>query len=136
MTKMRTTYLGSLRTEIEHIQSGNKVITDAPLDNHGKGEYFSPTDLFASSLGSCMLTIMGLAAQTHGFNIDGTRVEIEKTMGTNPRRVVQIDVDIYFPEGSEYSDREKRFIEAAVNGCPVANSLNPEIVKNITYHYN
>ena len=110
MTKMRTTYLGSLRTEIEHIQSGNKVITDAPLDNHGKGEYFSPTDLFASSLGSCMLTIMGLAAQTHGFNIDGTRVEIEKTMGTNPRRVVRIDVDIYFPEGYEYYDREKLFI--------------------------
>lgn len=135
MTKMRSTYLGQLRTEIEHLQSGNKVITDAPLDNHGRGEFFSPTDLFSSSLASCMLTIMGLAAQTHGFNIDGTRIEIEKKMGTNPRRVVEIDIDIYFPEGSNYSDREKRFIEASVNGCPVANSLNPEIVKKIVYHY-
>lgn len=135
MTKMRSTYLGGFRTEIEHLQSGNKVITDAPLDNHGKGEFFSPTDLFASSLASCMLTIMGQSAEAHGFNINGTRIEIEKKMGTNPRRVIEIDVDIYFPEGSNYSDKEKRFIEAAVNGCPVSNSLNPEIEKKIVYHY-
>ena len=78
---------------------------------------------------------MGQSAEAHGFNIDGTRIEIEKKMGTNPRRVIEIDIDIYFPEGSGYSDKEKRFIEAAVNGCPVSNSLNPEIVKNIVYHY-
>ena len=83
---MRTTYLGNLRTEILHEQSGNKIITDAPLDNHGKGEYFSPTDIFASSLASCMLTIMGISAQSYGFNIDGTTVEIEKEMAANPRR--------------------------------------------------
>ena len=84
---MRTTYLGNLRTEILHEQSGNKIITDAPLDNHGKGEYFSPTDIFASSLASCMLTIMGISAQSYGFNIDGTTVEIEKEMAANPPRV-------------------------------------------------
>ena len=87
MTKMRTQYLGNLRTEIEHIQSGNKIITDAPLDNNGKGEFFSPTDMFSSSLGSCMLTIIGIAANTHGFSIDGTTLEIEKIMAANPRRV-------------------------------------------------
>ena len=97
MTKMRTTYLGNLRTEILHEQSGNKIITDAPLDNHGKGEYFSPTDIFASSLASCMLTIMGISAQSYGFNIDGTTVEIEKEMAANPRRVARIVVDITFP---------------------------------------
>ncbi len=135
MTKMRTTYLGNLRTEAEHIQSGNKLITDAPLDNNGKGEFFSPTDLFATSLGSCMLTIMGMSAQSYGFSIDGTRIETEKIMGTNPRRVVELILDIYFPEGSNYTDKEKRLIESAARTCPVANSLNPEIKKTINFHY-
>ena len=107
MTKMRTTYLG---TEILHEQSGNKIITDAPLDNHGKGEYFSPTDIFASSLASCMLTIMGISAQSYGFNIDGTTVEIEKEMAANPRRVARIVVDITFPKGQRYDDKAKRLI--------------------------
>ena len=126
MTKMRTTYLGNLRTEILHEQSGNKIITDAPLDNHGKGEYFSPTDMFASSLASCMLTIMGISAQSYGFNIDGTTVEIEKEMAANPRRVARIVVDITFP---------KRLIESAARTCPVSNSLHPDIVKDIRFHY-
>lgn len=135
MTKMKTTYLGNLRTEIEHVQSGNKVITDAPLDNNGKGEFFSPTDLFASSLGSCMLTIMGISANSYGFNIDGTTVEIEKTMAANPRRVAQIDVVFTFPKGVHYSDKEKRLIESAARTCPVGNSLHPDIVKNIVFNY-
>ena len=110
---MRTTYLGNLRTEILHEQSGNKIITDAPLDNHGKGEYFSPTDIFASSLASCMLTIMGISAQSYGFNIDGTTVEIEKEMAANPRRVARIVVDITFPKGQRYDDKAKRLIAPA-----------------------
>ena len=93
MTKMKTVYLGNLRTEIEHTQSGNKLTTDAPLDNNGKGEFFSPTDIFASSLGSCMLTIMGISANSYGFNIDGTTLEIEKIMAANPRRVAEIKID-------------------------------------------
>ncbi len=76
----KTQYLGNLRTEIEHLQSGTKIITDAPLDNRGKGESFSPTDIFASSLCSCMLTIMGISAQTHGFSIDGATAETDKVM--------------------------------------------------------
>ena len=134
MTKMKTLYLGGLRTEIEHLQSGNKVITDAPLDNNGKGEYFSPTDLFASSLGSCMLTIMGISANSYGFSIDGTTVEIEKIMGTNPRRVVEIVVTLNFPK-NDYTPQQKRLIEAAAKTCPVANSLHPDIKKTITFNY-
>ena len=135
MTKMRTQYLGNLRTEIEHIQSGNKIITDAPLDNNGKGEFFSPTDMFSSSLGSCMLTIIGIAANTHGFSIDGTTLEIEKEMAANPRRVAEIKIDVHFPKGANYTDKQKRIIEAAAKTCPVANSLHPDVIKNITYIY-
>lgn len=135
MTKMRTKYLGNLRTEIEHIQSGNKIITDAPLDNNGKGEFFSPTDIFASSLGSCILTIIGISANTHGFSIDGTTLEIEKVMAANPRRVAEIKIDIIFPKGADYTDKQKRIIEAAAKTCPVANSLHPDIVKNINFIY-
>lgn len=135
MTKMRTVYLGGLRNEVEHLQSGTKIVTDAPLDNHGKGESFSPTDLFASSLGCCMLTIMGISAESYGFNIDGTTIETEKIMGTNPRRVVELKLDIHFPKGSNYTDQQKRLIEAAARTCPVANSLNPEIKKTITFNY-
>lgn len=132
---MKTTYLGNLRTEIEHLQSGTKIITDAPLDNHGKGESFSPTDMFASALASCMLTIMGISAESYGFSIDGTTVETEKVMGTNPRRVVEIIVDIHFPAGNNYTDKEKRLIESAAKTCPVSNSLHPEIKKTINFHY-
>ena len=135
MTKIKTVYLGSLRTEAEHIQSGNKVITDAPLDNNGKGEFFSPTDLLATSLGSCMLTIMGISAKAYDFNIDGTTVETEKVMGTDPRRVVEIKIDIYFPAGNNYTDQQKRVIESSAKTCPVANSLHPDLKKNITFHY-
>ncbi|MBO5804500.1 MAG: OsmC family protein [Bacteroidales bacterium] len=135
MTKMRTQYLGNLRTEIEHIQSGNKIITDAPLDNNGKGEYFSPTDMFSSSLGSCMLTIIGIAANTHGFSIDGTTLEIEKIMAANPRRVAEIKIDVHFPKDANYTDKQKRIIEAAAKTCPVANSLHPDVIKNINYIY-
>lgn len=135
MTKMKTVYLGGLRSEVEHLQSGTKLVTDAPLDNHGKGESFSPTDLFASSLGCCMLTIMGISAESYGFNIEGTTIETEKIMGTNPRRIVEIKLDIHFPKGANYTDQQKRLIEAAARTCPVANSLNPEIKKTITFNY-
>lgn len=132
---MRTQYLGNLRTEIEHIQSGNRITTDAPLDNNGKGEFFSPTDMFASSLGSCMLTIIGIAANTHGFSIDGTTLEIEKIMAANPRRVAEIKIEVHFPKEANYTDKQKRIIEAAAKTCPVANSLHPDVIKNITYIY-
>jgi uncharacterized OsmC-like protein len=127
METIRTTYLGNLRTEAEHLQSGAKIITDAPTDNQGKGEAFSPTDLFAASYASCALTIIGIATQTHGFDIDGTVVKTTKVMGENPRRIVELIVDFTFPH-NHYSEKEHKIIEGAIRGCPVANSL-PEIFK-------
>ncbi|MBE6229110.1 MAG: OsmC family protein [Bacteroidales bacterium] len=135
MTKISTVYTGNLRTEAIHEQSGSKLVTDAPLDNHGKGEFFSPTDLLATALGSCMLTIMGISAQEYGYNLEGTTVETEKIMGTNPRRVVEIKITINFPKGNDYTDRQKRVIESAAKTCPVANSLHPDLKKTIVFNY-
>jgi len=134
METVKTTYLGSLRTEAEHMASGTKIMTDAPVDNHGKGECFSPTDLLAASYSSCVLTIIGLAAQNHGFNIDGAEAKTKKIMGTDPRRVIELQVDYIFPHNN-YSEKERRFIEQAAKQCPVANSLDPalKITKTITY---
>jgi len=134
MTKMHTKYLGNLRTEIEHLQSKVKVITDAPLDNHGKGETFSPTDLFSSSLGSCMLTIIGITAQENNFSIEGTTIDIEKIMASDPRRVYEIKLDFHFPKNN-YTQKEKDLIENAVHTCPVCNSVNPNIIQTITLNY-
>jgi uncharacterized OsmC-like protein len=126
MATVRTIYSGNLRTEAEHLQSGNKIITDAPTDNHGKGEFFSPTDLFVASYASCALTIIGIAAQTHSFNIDGAVVETTKVMGNNPRRIVELILDFKFPR--DYSDKEKKIIENSIKSCPVANSISPEMM--------
>src|SRR5580693_834433 len=98
MATIETTYLGGLRTEATHVQSGTKIITDAPLDNQGRGEAFSPTDLLSASLGSCMLTIMGIKARNNHFNIDGTKCSITKIMAQNPRRVGEIQITFHFPE--------------------------------------
>ena len=135
MTKMLTIYKGNLRNEVTHLQSGTKILTDAPLDNHGKGESFSPTDLLASSLGCCMLTIMGISAQSYGFSLEGTRVETEKIMGTDPRRVVEIKIDFHFPEGSNFTPQQKRIIESAAKTCPVANSFHPDLKKTINFNW-
>lgn len=133
MATVKTTYIGGLRTEAEHLQSGSKIITDAPTDNNGKGEAFSPTDLLATALGSCMLTIMGISSRTHGFDIDGTTVNTTKVMGTSPRRVVEIIVEINFPH--DYEDKHKRIIEAAAKECPAANSLHPDLKQTIIFNY-
>lgn len=134
MATVETVYLGDLRTEITHVQSGNKIITDAPLDNNGKGEYISPTDMLAASLGSCMFTIMGIAARTHNFNIDGAKMSITKVMGVDPRRVVEIVIDVNF--FGDYTDKEKKIIEAAAAACPVEHSIHPDIKRTINYIYN
>lgn len=134
MATVKTTYLGDLRTEIIHLQSGAKLYTDAPIDNHGKGESFSPTDLYAASYASCALTIIGIATQIHGFNIDGTIVETTKVMGENPRRIVELIVNFSFPHDN-YDEKERRVILAAINACPVANSLSADIkiTRTITF---
>jgi putative redox protein len=125
-------YLGDLRTESTHIKSGEKYFTDAPVDNHGKGEAFSPTDLMTTSLANCMITIMGIAANNHEINIDGARADVTKYMGLDPRRVSQIDITITMPNKT-YSNKEKKIIEKAGLTCPVSYSLHPDLVQNIEF---
>lgn len=133
MATLETIYLGDLRTEITHLQSSNKIMTDAPLDNNGKGEYISPTDMLSAALGSCMLTIMGISARNHGFSIDGTKLSITKIMGTEPRRVAEIKIDIIFPVGSSYTDIQKKILMGAAASCPVEHSLHPDIIRTFNY---
>ena len=126
MATVQTKYLGDLRTESVHLQSGNKLITDAPTDNQGRGEAFSPTDLLATAFGACVLTIMGIAAKTHWFDIDGTEVETTKVMGTEPRRIVEFITTFKFPHNN-YSAKHKKILELTAKECPVFNSLHPDI---------
>ena len=134
MATVQTKYLGDLRTESVHLQSGNKLITDAPTDNQGRGEAFSPTDLLATAFGACVLTIMGIAAKTHGFDIDGTEVETTKVMGTEPRRIVELITTFKFPHNN-YSAKHKKILELTAKECPVFNSLHPDIKKTVSYCY-
>ncbi|MFI3315139.1 MAG: OsmC family protein [Rikenellaceae bacterium] len=134
MTTIKTEYLGGLRTELTHVQSGNKITTDAPTDNNGKGEYISPTDMLAASLGSCMLTIIGISANAHGFSIDGAKLDITKVMSASPRRVAEIAIDVYMPK-NDYTDSQKRLIEAAAKSCPVEHSLHPDIKRVVNFIY-
>jgi len=131
---IQTIYTGELRTKATHVRSGNKIITDAPPDNKGKGEYFSPTDLLATSLGSCMITIMGIAAREHGFNIDGTTAKIWKIMESHPRRVGEVKIELVFPKNN-YSEKEKKIIERSAFTCPVYLSLHPDLKKTISFNF-
>lgn len=135
MATIRNEYLGELRTRATHLKSGNSIITDAPVDNQGKGEAFSPSDLVATALGSCMLTLMGIAARTHGMEIEGTKLETTKVMGIDPRRIVRLDVSFTFPAGKSYSDKEKAILEKAAVTCPVFYSLDPAIEKDIQFNW-
>ena len=135
MITAKTIYIADLRTEATHVRSGNSLFTDAPVDNEGKGEYFSPTDLVATALGSCILTIMGIAAKKHQFNIDNTRLEITKIMNDNPRKIGEVVIDFYFPNDN-YSEKEIKILEHAVKTCPVALSLHPDIIQTIRFHFN
>ena len=126
-------YVGELRTEAAHLQSGTVIHTDAPKDNHGKGEMFSPTDLVATALGSCMLSIMGIVAMKEGFTtIDGASAEITKVMYADPRRIGEIHVKITFPK-KNFTDKEKRMYEHAAHTCPVAKSLHPDIKQVVEF---
>lgn len=134
MATIETVYIGELRTKARHLASGMDIITDAPVDNQGKGEAFSPTDLLSASLGSCMLTIMGIAARTHEISIDQTRIEITKIMASDPRRVAEIRIDFFMPV-HPYSTREKAILEHAARTCPVALSLHPELKQIIQFNW-
>jgi putative redox protein len=126
-------YLGELRTEAIHLQSGNLINTDAPKDNNGKGEAFSPTDLLATSLAACMLTVMGIAARKENYTpIDGASAEVTKVMYADPRRVGEIHITLTFPKNN-YSEKEKKVYENTAHTCPVAKSLNPELKQVINF---
>ncbi|UZH54796.1 OsmC family protein [Salinimicrobium tongyeongense] len=129
----KVTYLGDLRTRCEHIQSNNTFITDAPVDNQGKGEAFSPTDTVATALGSCMLTIVGIKARDLGLNVEGTTAAITKSMAADPRRISGIKVAISFP--ASYDEKNRKILERAAETCPVLYSLHPDIVLDISFHY-
>jgi uncharacterized OsmC-like protein len=130
MPTVSSKYLGDLRTECTHIQSGTTLITDAPTDNQGKGEFFSLTDLAATSLGSCMVTIMGIAAGSYGFDLDGLTWEVTKIMADNPRRIGEVIVALDF-HGKSFTDQQRRVIEHITRNCPVALSLHPDIRQTV-----
>ena len=134
MKTSKIVYTGNLRTEATHLRSGNKLITDAPVDNNGKGEAFSPSDLMSTALGSCMLTIMGIVAQNHNLDIDGTTVEITKIMESNPRRVSEIIVEFTMKKG-DYTAKEKQLLENAAHTCPVAKSLSADLKQTVRFNY-
>ena len=132
MSTSTVLYTSDLRTKCTHTLSGNTIITDAPPDNKGKGEAFSPTDLVATSLASCMLTIMGIAANEHGFSIDGTKASVTKVMYADPRRIGEIHIELVFPK-NDYSVKVKKIIEKAAFTCPVSQSLHPELKQEIKF---
>jgi putative redox protein len=134
MKTAEVVYLGNLRTEATHLRSGHTIVTDAPVDNHGKGEAFSPTDLAATSLASCMITTMGIAANTHGIEMDGARAEVLKVMANDPRRISAIEIDIYMPP-VEYQSKQKTILEKAALTCPIARSLHPDLEEITRFHW-
>lgn len=127
-------YKGNLRTEAIHLESGTIIITDAPKDNHGNGESFSPTDLMATSLSCCMLSIMGIVAKRDNIDIVGIKTEVTKVMYSEPRRVGEIHVKLTMPKNN-YSEKERKLLEHAAHTCPVAKSLHPDIIQKIEFIY-
>lgn len=129
----KVTYLGDLRTSSIHLQSGNEIISDAPVDNNGKGEAFSPTDTVANALASCMLTIMGIKARDMEVAIEGTIAEVTKVMQSNPRKIEAIKIT--FIMKADVDDKTKTILERAALTCPVYLSLHPDIKKDITFNW-
>ncbi|WP_075351772.1 OsmC family protein [Algoriphagus marinus] len=134
MPTIKSSYLGNLRTESEHLQSGTKILSDAPVDNNGKGEAFSPTDLVASALGSCMVTIMGIIADRDNISLEGLNWEVTKIMQANPRKIEEIKVDFIW----ENPVNDSVFIQKLKNAaktCPVALSLDPAIKQTLNFNF-
>ncbi len=129
----KVTYLGNLRTENTHLKSGDTYITDAPTDNNGKGEAFSPTDTIATGLANCMLTVMGIKARDLNIDMSGTTAEVTKIMASNPRRISKIKVVLNLPFQAD--TKHKKILENTAKTCPVLYSLHPEIEKDISFNW-
>ena len=127
-------YIGNLRTSSKHLKSGNNVITDAPKDNNGKGEAFSPTDIVSSALCSCISTVMGICSNKGNFSMPNSTAKITKIMGVNPRKISEIMIKFTF-EKSELTDAQKNKLMSVAENCPVAKSLNPDIKQNLTFKF-
>ena len=133
MATSTVTYLGNLRTSNKHLKSGATYITDAPIDNNGKGEAFSPTDTVATGLANCMLTIMAIKAKELNVNLEGTTASVTKTMAANPRRISKIE--IVFELAGGVSEKNQKILQNAGNTCPVHYSLHPDIEKDIIFNW-
>ena len=133
MNTFEIRYQGDLRTTATHLDSGSEISTDAPKDNHGLGETFSPTDMVCSALASCILTVMAIAVQKNDVDIKNTTAIVKKTMGNNPRRIVKIEIDLIFPK--EYDSKTRTILEIAAHNCPVDHSLSERIEKDILFTY-
>lgn len=129
----KVTYIGDLRTQSVHLASGAEMITDAPVDNHGKGEAFSPTDTVANALATCMLTVMGIKAEQNGWNMNGTVASVTKIMQSEPRRIAEIIVEVEM--NGSFDEKQRVILERTGLNCPVLLSLHPEIKKTINFHW-
>jgi uncharacterized OsmC-like protein len=134
MITVKSAYTGSLRTKVTHVKSGNAFITDAPVDNNGKGEAFSPTDTVAAALGSCMMTVMAIAGEGKGIDMAGMHLETTKIMAANPRRIAELKVDFYW-DNCQASESDIKWLKNVGLNCPVAKSLSADLHQNITFHF-
>ena len=134
MITSKITYLGDLRTKSTHLASNESIICDAPIDNHGKGEAFSPTDLIANSLATCMLTTMGIKANSMNISILGSEAEVTKTMQSDPRRIQKIEITLEM-KGSDFDEKTKTILERVAYTCPVYLSLHPEVEKIVQINW-
>lgn len=128
-------YEGNLRTVCTHLKSGTEIQTDAPPDNQGKGERFSPSDLLATSLGACMMTIMGIKARDMQVDLAGMKIDVEKIMKQEPRRVGGINLTFHFPDTLAVTEKQKTILENAAHTCPVIYSIHPDIEVNVTFNW-
>ncbi len=133
MSSLEIKYQGNLRTSATHLESGSEILTDAPKDNYGLGEAFSPTDMVCSALASCILTIMAIAVEKNGISINGANAIVKKTMGNNPRRIDKIDIELTFFR--DYDEKTRTVLERAAFNCPVHHTLSDEVEKNINFIY-
>jgi len=133
MVQIQTKYLGDLHCEAEHMPSANKLVTDAPKDNRGRGEAFSPTDLIATSLGTCIATILGIQAQDLDLDLKGMQVTVEKHMAEGPRRISRLVTNVWMPVALEEDLTDR--LERAARGCPVHHSIHPDIETPIVFHW-
>ncbi len=129
----KVTYLGALRTSSIHVQSGTEILSDAPVDNNGKGEAFSPTDTLANALGSCMMTIMAIKSKDLGIELKDSTIEVTKIMQAEPRKVAKIQ--LVFDMSITVSEKDKTILERVAMNCPVLLSLNPDIDKEVTFNW-